>query len=56
MQMLHESTLFLMIGMLLLIDVIILTVWSILDPMIRVEERLPKEVLDTLIKSITLAS
>ncbi|XP_033632295.1 gamma-aminobutyric acid type B receptor subunit 2-like [Asterias rubens] len=42
-KMLHESTLFLMIGMLLLIDVIILTVWSILDPMIRVEERLPKE-------------
>ena len=33
-----------MIGMLLLVDVIILTVWSILDPMIRLEERLPLEV------------
>ncbi|XP_038054948.1 gamma-aminobutyric acid type B receptor subunit 2-like [Patiria miniata] len=42
-KMLHESTLFLMIGVLLIIDVIILTLWSILDPMIREEERLPLE-------------
>ncbi|XP_022086469.1 gamma-aminobutyric acid type B receptor subunit 2-like isoform X2 [Acanthaster planci] len=42
-KMLHESTLFLMIGVLLIIDIIILTLWSVLDPMIRVEERLPLE-------------
>ncbi|KAJ8027922.1 Gamma-aminobutyric acid type B receptor subunit 2 [Holothuria leucospilota] len=41
-KMLHESTLFLMIGVLLVIDAVILLVWLIVDPMQRQENRLPR--------------
>ncbi|XP_071847292.1 gamma-aminobutyric acid type B receptor subunit 1-like [Apostichopus japonicus] len=41
-KMLHESTLFLMIGVLLVIDAAILIVWLIIDPMERQEKRLPR--------------
>ncbi|XP_072171308.1 gamma-aminobutyric acid type B receptor subunit 2-like [Diadema setosum] len=43
-KMLHESTLFLMIGVLLLLDVILIALWVIFDPMLRIEKRLPVEV------------
>nr|XP_054755802.1 gamma-aminobutyric acid type B receptor subunit 2-like isoform X2 [Lytechinus pictus] len=45
-KMLHESTLFLMIGVLLLLDVILIALWVILDPMYRQEKRLNVEVSD----------